>query len=289
MYRIYTEKTVDEAVAKGLHELGVTEDDIKIEVLDGGSSGFLGFGKRTAEVKLSIINPELKSHGSIEALIASGIETSNEQQKDEPLVEEKVNEVQLPESDETTIADNGDDYKEETVEEIEIIQSESVEDDTPVEHVTDKAPIKQAAEDTAAYISNVVREMNIPNEVEVHLKDTTVTIEFHSELAAKIIGKRGQTLNALQELGQNYFNTIYKSYGKVFLDVEEYRAKRRDTLESLAVNMSKKAMRTEEPIKMEPMPSFERKTMHHVLSRMSHIETYSEGREPNRYVVITKK
>ena len=61
MYRIYTEKTVDEAVAKGLNELGVTEDDIKIEVTDSGSSGFLGFGKRDAEVKLTVINPELKS------------------------------------------------------------------------------------------------------------------------------------------------------------------------------------------------------------------------------------
>lgn len=58
-----------------------------------------------------------------------------------------------------------------------------------------------------------------------------MTIEFHAELAAKIIGKRGQTLNALQELAQNYFNTIYKSYGTVFLDVEIYREKRRETLE----------------------------------------------------------
>lgn len=277
MYRIYTEKTVDEAVAKGLHELGVTEDDIKIEVLDGGSTGFLGFGKRQSEVKLSIINPELKTYGSIEALITKRIETTVEVQEDvqpvEEPIEEKVAEVQQPVNDKTTITTN-------------INESE---DETLVDDVPNKSPINQAAEDTADYISRIVHEMDIPNEVDVHLKDTAVTIEFHSALAAKIIGKRGQTLNALQELAQNYFNTIYKSYGKVFLDVEEYREKRRETLEALAVNMSKKALRTNEPIKMEPMPAFERKIMHHVLSRMSHIETYSEGREPNRYVVITKK
>ena len=69
MYKTYTEKTVNDAVAKGLAELKVTEDDIKIEVLDSGSSGFLGFGKRPAEVKLTVINPELKTYETIEALI----------------------------------------------------------------------------------------------------------------------------------------------------------------------------------------------------------------------------
>lgn len=274
MYRVYTEKTVDEAVAKGLHELGVTEDDIKIEVIDGGSGGFLGFGKRDAEVQLTVINPELKTYGSIEAMI----EERTEHVQKEP-VQIQPEEVQEPE--EETI--------ETEVPETPVTQKPAAEAEFEDEHTVYESPINSAAEDTADYISRVVHEMNIPNDTEISIKDTTVTIEFHAELAAKIIGKRGQTLNALQELAQNYFNTIYKSYGTVFLDVEDYREKRRETLESLAVNMAKKAMRTDGPVKMEPMPSFERKTMHHVLSRMKNIETSSEGREPNRYVVITKK
>lgn len=274
MYRVYTEKTVDEAVAKGLHELGVTEDDIKIEVIDGGSGGFLGFGKRDAEVQLTVINPELKTYGSIEAMI----EERTEHVQKEP-VQIQPEEVQEPE--EETI--------ETEVSETPVTQKPAAEAEFEDEHTVYESPINSAADDTADYISRVVHEMNIPNDTEVSIKDTTVTIEFHAELAAKIIGKRGQTLNALQELAQNYFNTIYKSYGTVFLDVEDYREKRRETLESLAVNMAKKAMRTDGPVKMEPMPSFERKTMHHVLSRMKNIETSSEGREPNRYVVITKK
>lgn len=274
MYRVYTEKTVDEAVAKGLHELGVTEDDIKIEVIDGGSGGFLGFGKRDAEVQLTVINPELKTYGSIEAMI----EERTEHVQKEP-VQIQPEEVQEPE--EETI--------ETEVPETPVTQKPAAEAEFEDEHTVYESPINSAAEDTADYISRVVHEMNIPNDTEISIKDTTVTIEFHAELAAKIIGKRGQTLNALQELAQNYFNTIYKSYGTVFLDVEDYREKRRETLESLAVNMAKKAMRTDGPVKMEPMPSFERKTMHHVLRRMKNIETSSEGREPNRYVVITKK
>ena len=278
MYRIYTEKTVDDAVAKGLDELGVTEDDIKIEVIDGGSGGFLGFGKREAEVKLTVINPELKTYGSIEAMIAQRAEQAQKEPAAAMTKEPQPEQVQIepeavePESDITEAPDQHE-----------------VPDDAEDEHTVYESPINDAADDTADYISRVVHEMNIPNTTGVSIKDTTVTIEFHAELAAKIIGKRGQTLNALQELAQNYFNTIYKSYGTVFLDVENYREKRRETLESLAINMSKKAMRTNEPVKMEPMPSFERKTMHHVLSRIKYVETYSEGREPNRYVVITKK
>lgn len=282
MYRIYTEKTVDEAVAKGLHELGVTEDDIKIEVIDGGSGGFLGFGKRDAEVQLTVINPELKTYGSIEAMIEE--RTQPEQKETAEPVQIQPEEVQEPV--EKPIEAEITEGVPETLVTPDPAAAETKFED---EHTVYESPINSAADDTADYISRVVHEMNIPNDTEISIKDTTVTIEFHAELAAKIIGKRGQTLNALQELAQNYFNTIYKSYGTVFLDVEDYRAKRRETLESLAVNMAKKAMRTDGPVKMEPMPSFERKTMHHVLSRMKNIETSSEGREPNRYVVITKK
>lgn len=275
MYRTYSEKTVDEAVAAGLRELGVTEDDIKIEVLDAGSGGFLGFGKRQAEVKLSIINPELKTYETIEALIES-------RKANEAAVEEDVRPV---EDDVEVQKEEVAAVPSEVTKEVEVVKEDPVKNRTE-----DKtSALSEAASKTADYISNVVAAMDVPNTVEIHLKDTTVTIEFHAALAAKIIGKRGQTLNALQELAQNYFNTIYKSYGKVFLDVENYREKRRETLEALALNMSKKAMQTNEPIKMEPMPSFERKTMHHVLSRIRGIETYSEGKEPNRYLVIIKK
>ena len=276
MYRIYTEKTVDEAVAKGLNELGVTEDDIKIEVTDSGSSGFLGFGKRDAEVKLTVINPELKTYGSIEALIEEKNQAASPKTATEDITSETEEAVQ-PEIPEEDVPEE---------ESVEISVDEVRTDD---EEMINESPFNSAAEETAQYVSRIVHEMNIPNETVTSIKDNQVTIEFHAELAAKIIGKRGQTLNALQELAQNYFNTIYKSYGSVFLDVENYRAKRRETLENLAVNMSKKALRTEEPVKMEPMPSFERKIMHHVLSRMKDIETYSEGREPNRRVVIIKK
>ena len=250
-------------------------------------------------MQLTVINPELKTYGSIEEMIAQRSTQAEVKHEETPVEPEKTETdfeqvkvqpepeaVQQPADKVEAAEAPGQTAAEPPVE--KPVQAE-VPDDTDDAHTVYESPINSAAADTADYISRVVQEMNIPNDTEVSIKDTTVTIEFHAQLAAKIIGKRGQTLNALQELAQNYFNTIYKSYGTVFLDVENYREKRRETLESLAINMSKKAMRTNEPVKMEPMPSFERKIMHHVLSRIKNVETYSEGREPNRYLVIIKK
>src|SRR5699024_5896150 len=147
----------------------------------------------------------------------------------------------------------------------------------------------EAAEKTKHYIDGIIRDMNLEGTSRTDIKGNEIRIDIESPTAAKLIGKRGATLNALQEVAQNYFNSIHRSYGIIILDVEDYREKRRETLENLAMNMSKKALRSNGPVRLEPMPSFERKIMHRVLSDIENIETYSEGSEPNRYLVIEKK
>ena len=82
---------------------------------------------------------------------------------------------------------------------------------------------------------------------------------------------------------------MLKGYYTLILDIESYREKRKETLEKLAVNMAKKATQTKRPVKLEPMPNFERKIMHQAVSKIENIETYSEGREPHRYLVIKNK
>lgn len=270
MYKTYTEKTVNDAVAKGLSELKVKEDDIKIEVLDSGSSGFLGFGKRQAEVKLTVINPELKVYETIDALI-------------------KRDEDKIDVEDTSDLTEEISTEKEEDpVEEIEEPTTEKETEESVTERDREH-PIEVAAKETEEYISNIVSGMGIAHMSEVLVKKNVVHINLESTLAAKIIGKRGQNLNALQVLAQNYLNTVYRGYGHVILDINNYRDKRRETLEELALNMAEKARRTNQQVKLEPMPNFERKIMHNALSREPGIETYSEGKEPGRYLVITKK
>lgn len=288
MERIYRAETVDHAIALGLEELKVAEEDVRIDVLEGGSKGFLGFGKKDAEVQLTIINPELKIYGSIEEVINRGQPEERTSYSDEVPAEEAQTDsgaVPHPEAE--------DDVQEEDAVLEEAVQPEAdtgaPDDEVSVEEADDRLSFDEAAARTARYIQDVISDMNIENAATYKIDNNRAYIELESDLAAKLIGKRGQTLNALQEIAQNYLNTIYRSYGMIILDVENYREKRRETLENLAVNMAKKAVRTNQPVKLEPMPSFERKIMHNVLSGRDDINTYSEGSEPNRYLVIEKK
>lgn len=308
MYKNYKAETVDEAIALGLEELKVAEEDIKIDVLEGGSKGFLGLGKKNAEVKLTVINPELKSYDTIDALINRDQPGEEKSMVDEVLeersTEEETAETEAPKEEPEThenneTVDETDENKtpagaakeapaeEAAATEETVATAEPAEDET--EKTEDDLTFDEAISETSDYLHSVITEMNIENTVTYEVNNNTGHIELESALAAKLIGKRGQTLNALQEIGQNYLNTIYRSYGVIVLDIENYRDKRRQTLENLAINMSKKALRTQQPVKLEPMPSFERKIMHNVLSDLENISTHSEGNEPNRYLVIEKK
>ncbi|GAA3721689.1 protein jag [Salinicoccus jeotgali] len=264
MFKIYEGETVARAIVEGLEELKVSEDDVRIDVEDEGRKGFFGLGKRDAVIKLTVINPELKMYGSIDSLIAR---------------------EQSPKTNEASSA-----YEKSSADAIvyaEEVGDERDNDDSRAgkeEHTAE-----EAASLTQGYIMQVIKDMNIDAESSMSVLQNEVTIELTSPMAAKLIGKRGNTLNALQEIAQQFFNTIYKSYGTIVVDVEGYRKKRRETLENLAVNMSKKALRSGQPIRLEPMPSSERKIMHNVLSREKEINTYSEGTEPRRYIVIEKK
>ncbi|MCG1010596.1 Jag N-terminal domain-containing protein [Salinicoccus sp. ID82-1] len=281
MDRVYRDETVDRAIAKGLEELNVSEADVKIDVEEEGRKGLLGFGKKDAAVRLTIINPELKLYDSIESLAArnmgktetdvSGTSSENEVQEQASAHHNTMEETEPVPPD------------------TEVQEDALVQEEMPDETRRNEMSIEEAAEETRRYIDRVIRDMNIERSSEVSIRQNEVQIELSSPMAAKLIGKRGATLNALQEVAQQYFNSIYRSYGSILLDVENYREKRRETLESLAVNMAKKAQRTNRPVRLEAMPSSERKIMHHVLSRIEGIETHSEGSEPNRYIVIEKK
>lgn len=292
MYKNYKAETVDQAIALGLEELKVAEEDIKIDVLEGGSKGFLGLGKKDAEVQLTVINPELKNYETIDALINRDHPGEEKSMVDEVLEERDAEQEETKKTEAAGGTETIDENRTPVSTAKEAPAEETVTAVQPEEDESGKSEdgltFEEAISETADYLHNVITDMNIDNTVTYEVDNNTGQIELESGLAAKLIGKRGQTLNALQEIGQNYLNTIYRSYGVIVLDIENYRDKRRQTLENLAINMSKKAIRTEQPVKLEPMPSFERKIMHNVLSDLENISTHSEGSEPNRYLVIEK-
>ena len=146
---------------------------------------------------------------------------------------------------------------------------------------------EQAIQETKTYLQQIAKEMKIDDlTVQTEQKGKYVTLRLESEKAALLIGKRGQTLNALQQLSQLVANKYANHFLMIQLDVENYRERRQESLEQLADRMADKAIRTGKKVEFEPMPSYERKVIHNALSHRLDIETVSVGTEPHRYLVI---
>ncbi|RNF39935.1 RNA-binding cell elongation regulator Jag/EloR [Planococcus salinus] len=145
----------------------------------------------------------------------------------------------------------------------------------------------RAIEETIKYIQMIAEGMKIEDLRITHeQKGKQVNFYLESEKVAMLIGKRGQTLNSLQQLAQLVANKYSNQFMMVQLDAENYRERRQETLEQLADRMADKAIRTGSRVQFEPMPSYERKVIHQALSRRLDIDTHSEGKDPNRYLVI---
>lgn len=172
---------------------------------------------------------------------------------------------------------------EEVVELEETVANGSVMEEEPTITETNE----QAVNETKSYLNEIAKEMNIDDLV-INEKREGKFIHLHlkSEKAAILIGKRGQTLNALENLSQLVANKFSNSFIIIKLDVGNYRERRQESLEQLAERMADKAIRIGSKVEFEPMSSFERKIIHNALSVRVDIETYSVGTDPNRYLVI---
>ncbi|MBM7552201.1 RNA-binding cell elongation regulator Jag/EloR [Thalassobacillus pellis] len=160
---------------------------------------------------------------------------------------------------------------------------ETVEKETVAEKAGDPDDFIENAEQ---YLASIAEQMGAPAEVKTTVSGRDIHFELVGEKIAMLIGKRGQTLNALQYLMHLAVNRQTNNYYTVVVDAEGYRSRRKDTLETLAGRLSEKALRTNEDVKLEPMPSYERKIIHTALQNHNQVETYSAGNEPKRYVVI---
>jgi len=148
---------------------------------------------------------------------------------------------------------------------------------------------KNQIEETEQFILEVAHNMGIQIELTTTVEDNFVTFDMQGEGIALLIGKRGQTLNALQYLVQLAINKDGKEFYRVMLDAEGYRGRRKETLETLALRMAEKAKRLNQKVALEPMPAYERKIIHTVLQNRNDVSTESGGAEPHRHIVIKPK
>ncbi len=269
-YITVSAKTLDDAITEALIQLGVTSDQLDYIVVEKGSAGFLGIG-----VKQAVIKARKKV-----------------EEKPEVTVEETVKETAKEEVKETFKAEVKEEKKEERFEKKsehkpkKNKQPEVVKEKKEVELAVVEENTIQMCE---KFIYDVLKTMN--------MEDVKVTSQIDEEGALSInmdgknmgilIGKRGQTLDSLQYLTNRVANKAQSGYVRVKLDTEDYRRRRKETLENLAKNIASKVKRTRHAVSLEPMNPYERRIIHSALQSDPAVSTHSEGEEPYRRVVVT--
>ena len=279
----YVGITVDEAIKKGLKDLALTEDAVKIEVIEGGSAGIFGLFKKEAKVKLVPLDEDYNKEEAVELAKVTEEEVVGKK------VVEKEQEVEVKTTE-----------QEEVVVE-KVVEQEVQVEETVVEAEQNEELVKKAKREDyivknqdriVNYLQNIVVAMGYPDVTVDFREDGTrhFTLNIKTEENTSLImRKRGMTLNSLQFLVNNYAKKFSSHYFRIEVDCDDYRENRKKTLEELALNLAKKSKKIGKPVELEPMTSIERKIIHNALTGIKNVETESRGEEPHRYLVITAK
>lgn len=255
-----TGKTIEDAVRSGLVRLGLMEEEVTIEVLAEPKSGFLGFGSKPAKVRLT---EKARKNAPI-------YDIEEEERKAAPPAESKAAEAAPTEA---VTAET----PKEPVEEPAAVEVEPAEETFTAEEAAAKAK---------AFLQDVLRNMGIEVMIEKMIKSDKIILHLHGKNLGILIGKHGQTLDALQYLTNLTTNQGEETRHFIMLDVENYRQRREETLKQLAVRLAGRVKRSGEKVVLEPMNGYERKIIHVALQNEAHVRTESEGQDPYRHVVI---
>ena len=301
-YITVTAKTVKVAILEASLKLETFRDNIEYEVIEEGSTGFLGFGSKKAVIKA-------RKKVAVEDILKEAVKEEKPAKKEKREFKKEKKEFK----------DNKKEFKKEQKEKVERkeVQQEKKEQEKPEIPEVNEVPVAEVAEPVQEEVTEVKKERNlipltaeekedakekavkflkdvfasIEMEVEVHaeFEDEVLNVEMSGEDMGVLIGKRGQTLDSLQYLTSLVVNKGKSGYVRVKVDTENYRSRRKETLENLAKNIAYKVKRTRRPVFLEPMNPYERRIIHSALQNDPYVTTHSEGEEPYRKVVVTLK
>ena len=273
-YQNFKGKTVEDALTNASIALGMTSDHISYEVIDKGSVGFLGFASKDAVIRVRLgedseedAKKEDIAHEADSATAANQESfVENREEKDK----ESSEQDQLkPVSDLPSHAKDQDK------------KNLSISDD-------DLSKVEDVAEN---FLNDVFEKMGLTVSIkkDYDQESKSLNLDLVGPDMGVIIGKRGQTLDSLQYLTNLVVNRKTSNYVRVKIDIENYRERRKETLENLAHNVAYKVKKTRRPVALESMNPYERRVIHAALSEDPYVTTHSEGEEPYRHVVVTLK
>ncbi|RGQ09859.1 RNA-binding cell elongation regulator Jag/EloR [Streptococcus salivarius] len=311
---VYSGRTVEQAIEKGLKDLNLPRMKAHIKVISREKKGFLGFGKKPARVSVEPINEKI-THEANQITVSDNKEIAHEDLKqpvstetlDEELPDKKQEQPKatiIPlsvkressEGDVTEFMANSLEPQLEPVAQVQtpetsegdfssFVASEFSSDESSENNLED---IQGAADDVLSYLEKIIYEMDVDASLEVSHNRRNIIIQIETDQPSRVIGYHGKVLKSLQLLAQNYLHDRHSKRFSVVLNVRDYLEQRTETLIDLAEKTAAKVKETGREYVMDPMTNSERKIIHKALSQIEGVESHSEGDDPNRYVVVTK-
>ncbi|HEL0016707.1 RNA-binding cell elongation regulator Jag/EloR [Streptococcus equi] len=293
---LFTGKTVEETIEKGLQELGLSRLKAHIKVISKEKKGFLGFGKKPAQVDIEGIN-EKTVYKADKKAVRGVPEEINRQNA--PVI--NPDEVELEEM--KAIRSEGRRAAESDAH--QPTDSLSTEQSAPAQSKAQPASsaagtsqldpaatdmskdIELAAQEVSDYVTKIIYEMDIEASIERTNNRRQINLQIETPEAGRVIGYHGKVLKSLQLLAQNFLHDRYSKSFSVSLNVHDYVEHRTETLIDFTKKVSKRVLESGQDYTMDPMSNSERKIVHKTVSAIDGVESYSEGNDPNRYVVVS--
>ncbi|AAM78784.1 TPA: RNA-binding cell elongation regulator Jag/EloR [Streptococcus pyogenes] len=299
---LFTGKTVEEAIETGLQELGLPRLKAHIKVISKEKKGFLGFGKKPAQVDIEGISdktvykadkkatrgvPEDINRQNAPAVNSADVEPEEikatqrleaEDTKVVPLMSED-SPAQIPSNLAETVTETKAQQPSIPVEESEVPQDAGNDGFSK--------DIEKAAQEVSDYVTKIIYEMDIEATVETSNNRRQINLQIETPEAGRVIGYHGKVLKSLQLLAQNFLHDRYSKNFSVSLNVHDYVEHRTETLIDFTQKVAKRVLESGQDYTMDPMSNSERKIVHKTVSSIEGVDSYSEGNDPNRYVVVS--
>lgn len=297
MTEIFKAATVEEAKALAAKKFGKDIRSIKFEIIEEGKKGLFGIGKKEAVVKASFVEaapvkpaaavkpaanvqPVKKSEPAAavpkSAPASKPVEKAKPEIKTETVEKTEVKKAEPVKKIEKDSAENAfvkDDMEEFSIENFTLIE--------------DEALIHSKVKLARDYITSILRAIGINAEFQIYQNETGAVINIESDNNGTVIGRRGETLDAIQYLCSIIANKGDKDYFRITIDCLGYRSKRKETLEQLAAKVAKSVLRTGRSQPLEPMNPYERRVIHSAISEIEGVSSRSVGEEPYRKIIVS--
>lgn len=275
--------TVDEAVQQALADLGLSDDEVTVEVLEEGRKSLFG-GGRPARVRVTARETSGEEHPPQAAASAAGTGDDETLDQEDGVAETDTGTTEATEpdtdrSDDPTAARSGDD----TAEGVGGEAADTEQELTPQERMDQ---LDEEAELAADFVEGLLDRFDLPGDIEIEVHEDQAFVNLQDVDSGILIGRRGATLEALQELVRSAVQRQTERRAHVRVDVEGYKARHTEKLRDKCRDAIAQVRETGEPFRLEPMDAYERKLMHNLVARTGGVTSVSEGHEPKRRVVI---